>query len=151
MSDYVHDAFGRGAGHQFYAFIVIPLLDLITGETTDNLEADEAAHKKTQWIFDAMLYLNVPIVFCILAYGLLQVQTGSYERFEMIGLALSGGILLATNGINVAHEFGHRKSMVERLMSKLLYMPCLYMHFFIEHNYGHHLRVDYLFASPGNM
>ena len=26
-------------------------------------------------------------------------------------------------------------------MSKLLYMPCLYMHFFIEHNFGHHLRV----------
>ncbi len=124
-----------------YAFIVIPLLDVITGETTDNLEADEVAYKNTQWIFDSMLYLNVPIVFGILAYGLLQVQTESYERYEMIGLALSGGILLATNGINVAHELGHRKSLVERLMSKLLYMPCLYMHFFIEHNYGHHLRV----------
>ena len=91
---------------------------------------------------------------------------GSYERFEMIGLALSGGILLATNGINVAHELGH-KSLVERLMSKLLYMPCLCMHFFIEHNYGHHLRVAtprtgpqpvqpnclrlLVYSSPGNM
>ena len=125
----------------FYAFIVIPLLDVITGETTDNLEADDAAYKKTRWIFDAMLYLNVPIVFGILAFGLHMVQTGSYERYELVGLALSGGILLATNGINVAHELGHRKPLAERLMSKLLYMPCLYMHFFIEHNYGHHLRV----------
>ena len=124
-----------------YAFIVIPLLDVITGETTDNLETDEAAYKKTRWIFDVMLYLNVPIVFGILAYGLHQVHTGSYERYEWIGLALSGGILLATNGINVAHELGHRKPLAERLMSKLLYMPCLYMHFFIEHNFGHHMNV----------
>lgn len=125
----------------FYAFLIIPLLDVITGETTDNLEDDDASYKKTKWIFDAMLYLNVPIVFCLLAFGLLKVQASSYETYEWIGLALSGGILLATNGINVAHELGHRKPLAERLMSKLLYMPCLYMHFFIEHNYGHHLRV----------
>ena len=125
----------------FYAFLVIPMLDVITGETTDNLEQDDVAHKKTQWIFDAMLYLNVPIVFGLLAFALYTVQMRSFETYEMVGLALSGGILLATNGINVAHELGHRKPLAERLMSKLLYMPCLYMHFFIEHNYGHHLRV----------
>ena len=125
----------------FYAFLVIPILDVLTGETTDNLQDEDASYKKTKWIFDAMLYLNVPIVFGILAFGLHMVHTGSYERYEMVGLALSGGILLATNGINVAHELGHRKPLAERLMSKLLYMPCLYMHFFIEHNYGHHLRV----------
>ncbi len=125
----------------FYAFLVIPLLDVITGETKDNLDADVAAHKKTQWIFDAMLFLNVPLVFGLLAFVLGKIQVNSYETYELVGLALSGGILLATNGINVAHELGHRKSLVERLISKLLYMPCLYMHFFIEHNFGHHLRV----------
>ena len=125
----------------FYAFLVIPMLDVITGETTENLEEDDVARKKTQWIFDAMLYLNVPIVFGLLAFALYTVQMRSFETYEMVGLALSGGILLATNGINVAHELGHRKPLAERLMSKLLYMPCLYMHFFIEHNYGHHLRV----------
>ena len=58
-----------------------------------------------------------------------------------MGLLLSASILLATNAINVAHELGHRASLPERLMSKLLYMPCLYMHFFIEHNFGHHMNV----------
>ena len=56
-------------------------------------------------------------------------------------MGLSAGILLATNAINVAHELGHRKPYFERFMSKLLYMPCLYMHFYIEHNFGHHLHV----------
>ena len=26
-------------------------------------------------------------------------------------------------------------------MSKILYIPCLYMHFYIEHNFGHHMKV----------
>jgi len=125
----------------FYAFLVLPILDVVTGEKTENLKEDDVAYKKTKWIFDAMLYLNVPIVFGLLAYGLHKVQTVEFATYEWVGLALSGGILLATNGINVAHELGHRKPLAERLMSKLLYMPCLYMHFFIEHNYGHHLHV----------
>ena len=58
-----------------------------------------------------------------------------------MGLVLSMGVLLATNAINVAHELGHRKGLFERTLSKLLYMPCLYMHFYIEHNFGHHLNV----------
>jgi alkane 1-monooxygenase len=83
----------------------------------------------------------VPIVFGLLAYALHTVQAGNFATYEWVGLVLSGGILLATNGINVAHELGHRTTLSERLMSKALYMPCLYMHFFIEHNYGHHLHV----------
>ena len=48
---------------------------------------------------------------------------------------------LGTNGINVAHELGHRKTKWERFLAKLLLMPSLYMHFYIEHNFGHHLNV----------
>lgn len=125
----------------FYAFLILPILDVITGQTTENLEVEDITYKKTQWIFDAMLYLNVPIVFGLLAYALHTVQAGNFATYEWVGLVLSGGILLATNGINVAHELGHRTTLSERLMSKALYMPCLYMHFFIEHNYGHHLHV----------
>jgi alkane 1-monooxygenase len=61
-------------------------------------------------------------------------------------MGLSAGILLATNAINVAHELGHRTPYFERFMSKCLYMPCLYMHFYIEHNFGHHKNV----ATPND-
>ena len=40
-----------------------------------------------------------------------------------------------------AHELGHRKTKWERFLAKLLLMPSLYMHFYIEHNFGHHLNV----------
>ena len=59
----------------------------------------------------------------------------------MVGIVLSLGILLATNAINVAHELGHRKTQRERTLSNLLLLPCLYMHFYLEHNFGHHKNV----------
>ena len=61
--------------------------------------------------------------------------------FEKIGLILSVGIVLGTNGINVAHELGHRQKFWERILGKLLLMPALYMHFYLEHNFGHHQHV----------
>lgn len=125
----------------FFAFVVLPLLDLVTGESHENLSKEAALSQNKKRIFDVMLYLNVPIVFGLLFIVFSNYSKYDYTTFETIGLALSSGILLATNGINVAHELGHRSPYYERFMSKLLYMPCLYMHFYIEHNFGHHLHV----------
>ena len=125
----------------FYAFLAIPILDILTGESKENLSEEDATYKKTKWIFDLMLYFNIPIVFGLLFIFYLNIQLNDYKTFEIVGLVLSGGILLATNGINVAHELGHRTRYFERFFSKMLYMPCLYMHFYIEHNFGHHLNV----------
>ena len=124
-----------------YAFIILPVLDVIAGGSDTNLDRDTAAKKNLKWMFDAMLYANVPIVFGLMVFFFVQLKSNVYETYELVGLLLSSGIILATNGINVAHELGHRPSLLERLMSKLLYMPCLYMHFYIEHNFGHHMNV----------
>ena len=124
-----------------YAFIIIPLLDLFIGETKENLSDDDISYIKNKWIFDLMLYLNFPIVFGLLYFFFFKIHFNEYEFYELVGLSISCGILLATNSINVAHELGHRKPFFDRFLSQALYIPCLYMHFFIEHNYGHHLKV----------
>ena len=125
----------------FYVFLIIPFLDLILGEEKDNLPDESVASIQNKWIFDVMLYLNIPIVFGLLFVAFSSIETNDYSTLETIGIAISTGVLLATNGINVAHELGHRSSYLARFSSKLLYMPCLYMHFYIEHNFGHHLNV----------
>ncbi|MDC3079368.1 alkane 1-monooxygenase [Flavobacteriaceae bacterium] len=124
-----------------YAFVVIPFFDVIFGQNETNPSDSQKKSKAINKFFDWMLYLNLPIVFGLLSYCLFQVSTKSYTTLEWIGLSLSAGILLATNAINVAHELGHRKSFFERVLSKILYIPCLYMHFYIEHNFGHHMKV----------
>ncbi|MGB0260311.1 MAG: alkane 1-monooxygenase [Flavobacteriaceae bacterium] len=143
LSAYISfESFGLGTYTAvLYAFVILPLLDVLTGKTATNLSAEQTQHKKANKIFDWMLYVNLPIVFGLLYVVFSKIMTTDYTTSEYVGLALSTGILLATNGINVAHELGHRKSLIERLMSKALFMPCLYMHFYIEHNFGHHFKV----------
>ncbi len=91
-------------------------------------------------LFDWLLYLNLPIVFGLLIYGLLQVASTEIQTYELVGLMFSVGIVLGVNGINVGHELGHRQATNERFIGKALLLPSLYMHFYIEHNFGHHLH-----------
>ena len=124
-----------------FAFLIIPITELVVGKDSKNLSSKEAENAGAKKIFDFMLYLNVPIVYGLLYWALTKISSVEYSFFELLGLSLSTGTLLATNAINVAHELGHRKSVFERTLSKVLYIPCLYMHFYIEHNFGHHLKV----------
>ena len=128
-----------------YTFIFIPILELNTKEYINEYSDDEKKSRNLDPFFDFLLYLNIPIVYGIFFFSLnTLVHTNSIS--EIIGIILSASIVMATNGINVGHELGHRKSLFSRTCSKLLYLPCQYMHFFIEHNFGHHINV----ATPND-
>ena len=124
-----------------YVFVFIPLIEAIFSTNKTRFSKEEKNNRLKNKIFDWFLYLNVPIVFGILFLSLYTLNNYSLETYELIGIILSTGLVLATNGINVAHELGHRRSRAEKTLSKILLLPCLYMHFFIEHNYGHHKNV----------
>lgn len=123
-----------------FAFVIIPVLELVFPVDTTNNESDDANSKLKRKIFDWLLYLNLPIVFGLLFYGLTTVTNTALETYEFIGLIFSLGIVLGINGINVAHELGHRQTTNERFLAKILLLPSFYMHFYIEHNFGHHLH-----------
>ena len=121
-----------------FAFVIIPVFEILLPVKTENLSEGEIEKKKNNLFFDILLYLNLPIVYGILGYFMWSLTTLNYNKMEFIGLTFSVGILVGSNGINVAHELGHRKSGWEKSLGKLLLLPALYMHFYIEHNYGHH-------------
>jgi len=125
----------------FYAFGIIPILELILPEYNINYSEKEQDRRKYNVLFDWLLYLNIPIVYGLLTMALFVITNNTLETYEIIGLTLSVGMVLGTNGINVGHELGHRQLTNERFLGKLLLLPALYMHFYIEHNFGHHLHV----------
>ena len=123
-----------------YAFILLPVLELIFPVDESNLENNKIESTLKNKLFDWLLYLNLPIIFGVLIFGLAQVTIKEIQTYELIGLVVSVGIVLGVNGINVGHELGHRQTTKERFIGKALLLPSLYMHFYIEHNFGHHLN-----------
>ena len=133
-----------GGGYTYmtviYAFVFIPALEMLLKESNEEMSDQVKKNRSMDIFFDILLYLNIPLVFSIFFLSL-NLLLYSSSSFEIVGIIASTSIMMATNGINVAHELGHRKSFFSRTCSKLLLMPSQYMHFYIEHNFGHHVNV----------
>ena len=122
-------------------FGILPFIELFTkGSTTNVAEAEEGVRKSDRF-YDWLLYSLVPIQYLLLLVFLLRLQDGGLSTTELVGLTLSYGMACGILGINAAHELGHRATKHEQNMSKILLLSTLYMHFFIEHNRGHHKKV----------
>lgn len=125
----------------FYAFGFLPILDMLLPKRTENLEKEEAEKKELSKVFDWLLYVNLLLVFGLLVLFLTVLNKQQLSGYELGGLISAVGITFSVNGINVGHELGHRNDKLNQWIGKLLYLPSLYMHFFIEHNLGHHKNV----------
>jgi len=127
-------------GSAYWAFLLIPFIELFVPASKENMSASEYARRERSWIFDVLLYLNVPIVYFLL-YVYCQQMSAAPSLLEMVGMTINMGVVLGSLGINVAHELGHRSSVGERGMALALLLPSAYLHFYIEHNRGHHKYV----------
>ena len=124
-----------------FAFVLVPFLDLILGENSENYSPLEKENRLSSGLFDTLLYLNVPLLYGIISFYIYHIVKTPLAGYELVGLILSTGTLMGGLGINVAHELGHKQEMHKRVMSQLLLLPSLYMHFTMEHNMGHHKNV----------
>ena len=125
-----------------YAFMLIPVLELFMEGTEENYTKTEEEVAKKDMKFDILLWLILPTQYVMMYVFLTHVGNESLPLWERGGLILAFGISCGVFGINVAHELGHRSTWYEQLMSKALLLSTLYMHFFIEHNRGHHKNVS---------
>ena len=124
------------------AFGVIPSLELLFGPSKKNMtvvEEEIARHDKT---YDFIIYLSVLYQYGFLIYFLISLSDPLAATADLMGRTVGMGIMCGVIGINVAHELGHRVTKHEQLMAKMLLLTSLYMHFFIEHNRGHHKNVS---------
>jgi alkane 1-monooxygenase len=124
-----------------YAWIVIPGLELLIKPDMRNLGAAEEEIAKQNRLYDYFLYVILPLQYVALFFFLYGMKQDELHWTDALGRTLSMGMLCGTFGINVAHELGHRIKPAEQWMAKLLLLTSLYMHFFTEHNKGHHKRV----------
>ena len=130
----------------FFAFVFvygfIPAMEFIFTGTAENFTAEEEAIERKDIYYDILIYSMVLLQFTILGLYLWTITTKPLQIYEFVGITLAMGLACGALGINVAHELGHRTKKYEQFMAKILLMTTSYMHFFIEHNRGHHKNVS---------
>jgi alkane 1-monooxygenase len=124
-----------------YAWVMIPLAELLIKPNAANMSTAEEELAKADKAYDIILYLVVIAQYAALIYFLYSMKNDRLQWYEVVGRIWVMGLLCGTFGINVGHELGHRVNKFEQFLAKLLLLTSLYMHFFIEHNRGHHKRV----------
>jgi alkane 1-monooxygenase len=105
------------------------------------MSAAEEELAKQDRRYDLMLYVTVVIQYFLLYIFLEGIVSDSLSFSDRLGRIFAMGLLCGIFGINVAHELGHRVDRFEQTLAKALLLTSLYMHFFTEHNKGHHKRV----------
>jgi len=125
-----------------YSFVFIPIVELLIKPKQENMSDAEEQVAKSDRLYDIWLYLMVPFQYATLFYFMISLQDQSLSTIEYVGRIAVMGLLCGTFGINVGHELGHRRNLYERNMAKALLLTSLYMHFYIEHNKGHHKNVS---------
>lgn len=125
-----------------YSFALIPFLELFIKADRTNLSETEEELRKENPIYDWQVYLMVPVQCAFVFLFLESIGEEGLALTDRIGRITGMGLMCGVLGINVAHELGHRSKPHEQFMAKILLLSSLYMHFFIEHNRGHHKNVS---------
>jgi alkane 1-monooxygenase len=124
-----------------YAWVFIPLAELVIRPDPANLSKTEEELASDNPLYDAILYLIVLLQLPTVFFFLYHMKDPGLTIIDISGRVATMGLLCGTFGINVGHELGHRVKPFERSLAKISLMTSLYMHFYIEHNRGHHKNV----------
>lgn len=121
-----------------FVFGVIPLIDALLPADTVNIEPRDEERVTASAAFRRLLYAAILADTAVLALGLTQAHR--FGAVEMIGAALGVGLVTGGVGITVAHELLHKTHRTERFFAHLALVEVGYLHFVIEHVFGHHVR-----------
>lgn len=115
----------------------IPIADMVFG--MDNSNPPGAAMKALDEdpYYQYIAHAFIPLQY--VAIGLLAHRYASKDLpwYSRIGVAMTAGMVSGA-AINTAHELGHKSDRLNRTLSRLSLAPAAYVHFAIEHNFGHH-------------
>lgn len=127
-----------------YGFGMIPILELFLPPFSRNTPVLYREYENRESFFfiqEGILFVNAlsHLIFCLYFIFHINLDSGI---FTWLGHVATMGLSMGVLGINVAHELGHRKEKSYQLLGQVLLATSLYLHFFIEHNKGHHRQVS---------
>ncbi|WP_293011401.1 alkane 1-monooxygenase [Mongoliibacter sp.] len=124
-----------------FVFILVPVLDFFIRKDQENVPENQIPILTKERFYKLVIFSWVYVQLAVLVWGFFVIANRSLSLSEW--LWFSSGMALVTGGvgITVAHELGHKAGKLEQFYAKVLLMTVCYMHFIVEHNRGHHVRV----------
>jgi len=128
--------------HAFvFFFVIVPVLDVLIGRRGAASAPAEMQRLEASGFFRFVLHAWVPLQIGLIAWGAYVVSRGNLSPGNAVLLTLSVGLATGATGITIAHELGHKRSALDRFLSRLLLVTVSYGHFAVEHNRVHHAKV----------
>jgi alkane 1-monooxygenase len=122
-------------------YVFVPLADWLIGEDDNNPPPEVVRELDNDIYYRLLTYLVVPLHFVTLIVCAWWAATQNLQWWSFAGLGVVAG-MTAGLAINTGHELGHKKSALERTLTKIVLAVPAYGHFWIEHNRGHHRDVS---------
>ncbi len=125
-----------------FVFVLIPIADYAVGLDTRNVPKEQVPFISEEWFYRFVTYVWTYVQVAFVVWACFAVSANRLTSpLEWVAFVMGVGLVTGGIGITVAHELGHKKSKLEQMYSKVLLMTVCYMHFYIEHNRGHHVQV----------
>jgi len=120
-------------------FVGLPLADYISPDPTSPTKEQYKELEKDFW-FKVPLFGLILADFLVFFYSLYTFTVHSFPWIYYPGAFFLVGTLTG-NQFLIAHEFFHKPTTFDRIFGTLILFKSQFMHFFLEHTYGHHKRV----------
>ena len=125
-----------------FVFVIITSVDHYIGLDKKNVAEGDVSQVGEEFYYRFVTYIWTFVQVSLVVWGAYAVSLGKLTTpLEWAGFIIGFSLVTGGIGITVAHELGHKKSKLEQFYCKLILMTVCYMHFFIEHNRGHHVQV----------
>lgn len=124
---------------------LIPLLDMAVGEDRSNPPEDAVPTLDADRYYRWITYLLVATMWPCIIFCAWFVATQDVPWHGILAVIFTTG-MMGGFCINVGHELGHKRTVLEQTLAKMVLAPTCYGHFYVEHNRGHHRDV----ATPAD-
>jgi len=122
-----------------FAFLGIPIMDYFSHDWLNPNVEQYKALENSIW-FKIPLFVLIIVDNVFFSWALYYITSNNFPLIFYPGAIFIVGALAGSNFL-IAHELFHKRGSFNRIAGSLTMAKSLYMHFYIEHNYGHHKNV----------
>ena len=120
----------------FCCFVLLPFAELLP-VTLNFRDTNKTSNPNT---FRFITYFFSFVVLLFILIGCMDSGSVFFIKTEFAGLLLSVGVINGIIGFTLAHEFIHKHGLFEKMLGGALLAGSNYLHYSIEHVYGHHVN-----------